>query len=135
MITALSTPTLIALLLALLALACGLLLSRRPAREPHALESEIAWLREQLFALGKGALGFDRRLAANEDLLKSTLLKVEQVTHQVNTPGNYQWAIKRAAAGARSDELMNHYGLSRGEADLLTEMNGKPALRQGNRRA
>lgn len=116
-------------LLALLLTGVSLALLQRRAREAQQREQRllerIGVLENELSAMMDGAFGVASQLQKVETNLKSTVQQQEQL--QQRDMGNlpYNEAVRRVSKGANVDELVEHCGLSRSEAELVEMLHKK----------
>lgn len=123
MLISIPASLLVIMIAPLLVLVFCLVRVRQERTKNKNLAQEIRRIEDQLIAMSKGAVGLSRRLSANEQAVKAYDLKIDNLAHQISTPANYRWAIEHAAAGKAGEELMGNYGLTQGEANLLTGLN------------
>ena len=92
-------------------------------RTHRQVDSGIEDLRQQLNILSSSTLGVAERvekLAGEVGNVRSRLNEVEECT----AAGAYTPAIKMAESGCRVEDLVQHFGLSLGEAELLRKLHG-----------
>jgi hypothetical protein len=107
--------------LALLGLA---LRARRQGLRIDALESELAGLRAQIAA----AAGIGARVGERLRRLDQVAAQLSDRLGQLEIRGDgrpYDHAIAFVRHGADADRLVTHFGLSRGEADLVARVHGR----------
>jgi len=116
-------------LFSLLVAVAALMQAKRSAREAQdneqRLTQRIEVLEKELSAMMDGAFGVANQLQKVESNLKSTVHQQEQM--QQRDMGNlpYNDAVHRVSKGADVDELVEHCGLSRSEAELVEMLHKK----------
>jgi TolA-binding protein len=125
-------------LFSLLVAVAALMQAKRSAREAQdneqRLNQRIEVLEKELSAMMDGAFGVANQLQKVESNLKSTVHQQEQM--QQRDMGNlpYNDAVHRVSKGADVDELVEHCGLSRSEAELVEMLHKKsspPVIAEG----
>jgi Protein of unknown function (DUF2802) len=105
---------------------CGLALragTRRLECRLEALESELATLRAEVAA----AAGIGARVGERVRRLDQASTQLSDRLGQLEIRGDgrpYDHAIALVRHGADADRLVTHFGLSRGEADLVSLVHG-----------
>jgi len=121
-------PLLIAVAALVVAL-IALLKAKRSVTEAHQHEQQlnqrIATLEHELSAMMDGAFGVASQLQKVESNLKSTVQQQEQLQQRDRGNLPYNDAVRRVSKGADVDELVEHCGLSRSEAELVTMLHKK----------
>ncbi len=116
-------------LFSLLVAVAALMQVKRSARESQdneqRLNQRIEVLEKELSAMMDGAFGVASQLQKVESNLKSTVQQQEQL--QQRDMGNlpYNDAVRRVSQGADVNELVEHCGLSRSEAELVEMLHKK----------
>lgn len=96
----------------------------------QALDRQQAWIEQGrlLDALKAGTVGVGDHLRQLEDDLLWLRGKLEKLElNEGAGQANYAQAIRRAAKGATASELVEDYGLSRNEAELLLMLHREDA--------
>jgi hypothetical protein len=112
--------------LALVTLLCSLLLlrARRLQARLQQIEGQFQTLRAEVAA----ATGLSARVGERLRRIDQASSQMGERLGQLELRGEgrpYDQAITLAGRGADSDRLVAHFGLSRGEADLLTLVHGR----------
>lgn len=92
-------------------------------RTSTEVDRGIEELRQQLNILSSSTLGVAARvekLAGDVSSMRDRVDDVEEGT----AVGTYTPAIKMAESGCRVEDLVENFGLSRGEAELLRKLHG-----------
>ncbi|HUO81218.1 MAG TPA: DUF2802 domain-containing protein [Steroidobacteraceae bacterium] len=106
---------------------CGMTLAGRARRRGErfeALEAEIAALRAEV----KAASGIGSRVGERVRRLEQVGAQLSDRLGQLEVRGDgrpYDHAIAMVRHGADAERLVTHFGLSRGEADLVSLVHGQ----------
>ncbi len=89
-------------------------------------------LRQENYAMSKGAMGVGQRLVQVEKRLSSTMEK--QIEIEQRDPGSipYAYAVRLVEMGASTEDLINNCGLARVEAELITLIHSEIKAQAGN---
>lgn len=119
----------IALVLICLALAGGMVYlaytCRSLKRECSALAEKLASQDGDLIGLCAAAVQVDRRVLEQEQQLRECRERLEGLKAQEQEAQPYQTAIEKVKRGAGPDDLIAEFGLSRSEANLLSNLYGE----------
>ncbi len=122
--------SLLAVLVALVSLVLAWLAWRRPpaVADPPPPAAEAGEMDgKELAALRASALGMGRTLARLEGELRQLREKLERLERmESGDGGRYAQAIRMVAKGASVDDLVEDFGLSRSEAQLLVTLHQNP---------
>jgi hypothetical protein len=89
-----------------------------------AVESSLAAVRRELESVASISVKTGRRLKRIEQEYSGVADRVDQVELRGAAP-SFDQAIDSARRGADSGNLTRQFGLSRGEADLVTRLHGR----------
>lgn len=119
---------LIALGVAILAVVNVNRAAHRTQQTEQRLERKIDQLEGELSAMMDGAFGVANSLQEMEMSLKDTTQRQQQL--QQRDLGNlpYNEAVRLASKGASADDLVEHCGLSRSEAELVELLHKKSSM-------
>lgn len=98
----------------------------RVDRDKHrilALESIVNELQGNFNALCSGSVGVGKRISRLESRTRQQAERQSRLEHREPDLQNYGNAARLAHKGADMDELIDHCGLSRGEAELILFLN------------
>ena len=88
-----------------------------------ALESTLNELQNNFNALCSGSVGVGKRISRLESKTRQQAERQSRLEHKAPDLQNYGNAARLANKGADMDELIDHCGLSRGEAELILFLN------------
>lgn len=112
-------------IVSLVALALAVSLRNRLAATELALGNRIREIEGELSAILDGTLGMGQHLQDVQRDLKDTREKQQQLEQRDLGALPYNQAVRMVGSGAGVDELINHCGLSRSEADLVMLLHKK----------
>lgn len=124
--------------LAAATLACGALIAafvvsrsvRRWRSQCQTLESNLAALRREMELVASISVRTGRRMQRVASEFSGMTERVDSFEARVSAgPPALDQAIELARLGAHPDRLEQQFGLSRGEADLVSRLHGGPARR------
>ena len=121
----------VALLLVAGVLAQALQALRRMQNTQTRLETDLVGLRQEITAIGQGAVGLGKRLQIVQRRVQSTERRQEDMEYKDVGNIAITHANKLVQMGVATDELMSTCGLSQAEANLVSLMHGK--AKQGQR--
>lgn len=104
----------------------GLWVFRKQQQIQNELRQEMNSLKQILNGLCSGAVGVDRRITRLEQHEKELLERQEQLQQEQTQSHDqpYGDAIQHVRQGLPVDSLVEKYGFSRTEADLLVHLHG-----------
>lgn len=85
-------------------------------------ESELRALRNDITAVGRGAIGVGKRVQALQQRIQTTERRQEDLEYKDMGKVAFSHATKLVQMGAPAQELVNTCGLSQAEADLVALM-------------
>jgi len=100
-------------------------------RANSEVDRGIEELRQQLTILSSSTLGVAARVEKLAGDVSSVRNRVNEV-EECAAAGAYTPAIKMAESGCRVEDLVHHFGLSLGEAELLRKLHGEHAAADGS---
>lgn len=109
----------------LVALTLVISLRGRLAAAEAALSNRVEKIEGELSAILDGTLGMGQHLQEVQRDLKDTREKQQQLEQRDLGALPYNQAVRMVGSGAGVDELINHCGLSRSEADLVMLLHQK----------
>ena len=89
------------------------------------LESTIKDLHNDFNAICSGSVGLGKRISRLESKTRQHAERQFRLEHKAPDLQNYGNAARLANKGADMDELVDHCGLSRGEAELILFLNNQ----------
>ena len=113
------------LVISFLLMGVQLLNVRSNRRRITKLESMLDELQNDFNALCSGTVGIGKRIGRLESRTRQQAERQSRLEHQAPDLQNYGNAARLANKGADMDELMEHCGLSRGEAELILFLNSQ----------
>lgn len=118
--------SLIVIIFILVAALVWVVLEQIKLKQDYAqLSNNIERHNKDIAGLCSAALSVDNRISRNDEQLKAVVeqaIEVEQEGQQSNQ--SYEDAIQRVRHGESVEELVQHCGLSREEAELLIRLHG-----------
>lgn len=120
--------TLIGFVVLLLAVAVQWHRIRRYQSEIDRLGRDIDEVKRNLHALCSGAVGVNRRMVKLEQGERELHQRQEHIEQQGTTDRPYAEAIRVAQQGGKADRLVEEFGLSKSEADLIVMLHGVKEL-------
>ena len=100
-----------------------MLKTRSDKKRIIALESTLSELQNNFNALCSGSVGVGKRISRLESKTRQQAERQSRLEHKAPDLQNYGNAARLANKGADMDELIDHCGLSRGEAELILFLN------------
>lgn len=96
--------------------------SREQARRLEALRADIAALRDRVRAADEERTRRDEELRRLAERVTSLAREQEQLLARDVVAGPYVQAVRAARCGVAAEVLMESYGLTRGEAELVVAL-------------
>ena len=103
---------------------------RRNQRQLVDMDTHIQSLSNDLRAMFSASKGVDKRLARIEKKVKIQHQRQDKLELHEPSLQSYGNAAKMVRKGANADELIDTYGLSRGEAELIACLNADKNFQQ-----
>jgi len=96
------------------------------------LESIVNELQADISALCSGSVGIGKRISRLESKARQQAERQSRLEYKAPDLQNYGNAARLANKGADMDELVDHCGLSRGEAELILFLNSQQQAQQAH---
>ncbi len=93
-------------------------------QDSRRLEQQVQRLLEDLGALCHASVGAGDHVVKLEQQIRRVLDRQDQLELRSSNERSYQQAIEMVQRGASVEELIQHCGLTRGEADLIVMLHG-----------
>ncbi len=98
---------------------------RNDKKRISTLESTVNELQNNFNALCSGSVGVGKRISRLESKARQQAERQFRLEHKAPDLQSYGNAARLANKGADMDELVDHCGLSRGEAELILFLNSQ----------
>lgn len=97
--------------------------NRKNRKNISELEATVSELKNNFNALCSGSAGVTKRISRLESKTRQQAERQFRMEHKAPDLQSYGNAARLANKGADTDELIDHCGLSRGEAELILFLN------------